>query len=68
MPWDAGKLRSNTGLLADRMTRSAVGAQLVTAGESSFEELRAIADAWHRWAAQPDGWFLVPHGEIIAKV
>jgi len=50
------------------MTTSAVGAQLVTAGESSVEELRAIADAWHRWAAQPDGWFLVPHGEIIAKV
>jgi SAM-dependent methyltransferase len=56
------------GLWADRMTTSSVGAQLVTAGESSVEELRAIADAWHRWAVQPDGWFLVPHGEIIAKV
>jgi len=54
------------GLWADRMTASAVGAQLVTAGESSAEELGAIADAWRRWAAHPDGWFLVPHGEIIA--
>ena len=43
-------------------------AQLVALGESSVEELRSIADAWHRWAAHPDGWFLVPHGEIIARV
>jgi ubiquinone/menaquinone biosynthesis C-methylase UbiE len=54
-------------LWADRMTQSAVGSQLVGSGESSVEELRAIADAWRRWAAHTDGWFLVPHGEIIAR-
>jgi hypothetical protein len=53
---------------ADRMTKSAVGEQLVASGESSVEELRMIAAAWHRWAAHPDGWFLVPHGEIVARV
>ena len=56
------------GLWADRMTMSAVGTQLVASGASSVEELRSIADAWRRWAAHPDGWFLVPHGEIIARV
>jgi len=56
------------GLWADRMTTSAVGTQLVASGASSAEELRSIADAWRRWAAHPDGWFLVPHGEIIARV
>jgi SAM-dependent methyltransferase len=56
------------GLWADRMTTSAVGTQLVASGASSVEELRAIADAWRRWAEHPDGWFLVPHGEIIARV
>jgi SAM-dependent methyltransferase len=56
------------GLWADRMTQSAIGAQLVASGETSLEELGTIAEAWRRWAAHPDGWFLVPHGEIIAKV
>jgi SAM-dependent methyltransferase len=56
------------GLWADRMTTSAVGTQLVTSGASSVEELHSIADAWRRWAAHADGWFLVPHGEIIARV
>ncbi len=56
------------GLWADRMTTSAIGAQLVATGESSVEELRAIAEGWRRWATHNDGWFLVPHGEIIARV
>jgi hypothetical protein len=50
------------------MTASAVGTQLVASGASSVEELRSIGDAWRRWAEHPDGWFLVPHGEIIARV
>jgi hypothetical protein len=49
------------------MTTSAVGTQLVASGASTVEELRSIADAWRRWAAHADGWFLVPHGEIIAR-
>ena len=56
------------GLWADRMTTSAVGTQLVALGASSVEELHSIADAWLRWAEHPDGWFLVPHGEIIVRV
>jgi hypothetical protein len=27
-----------------------------------------MADGWHRWAAHRDGWFLVPHGEMLARV
>jgi hypothetical protein len=50
------------------MRRSAIGTQLVASGASSVEELRCIADAWRRWAEHPDGWFLVPHGEIITRV
>ena len=29
-------------------------------------EVRAIADAWRGWAAEPDAWFAVLHGEILA--
>jgi SAM-dependent methyltransferase len=54
------------GLWADRMTGSAIAAQLQDAGLSSPEELSDIAVAFRGWAADPDGWFLVPHGEVIA--
>ncbi len=51
---------------ADRMTGSAIAAQLQEAGLSSPEELADIAAAFRTWSAHPDGWFLVPHGEVIA--
>jgi ubiquinone/menaquinone biosynthesis C-methylase UbiE len=53
-------------LWADRMTKSAVGDQAVEIGASTREELDAIADAWRRWIADPDGWFAVLSGEILA--
>jgi ubiquinone/menaquinone biosynthesis C-methylase UbiE len=53
-------------LWADRMTRTAVGDQAVEIGATTREELDAIAEAWHRWTAHPDGWFAVLSGEILA--
>lgn len=50
---------------ADRVRSSALTIQLLDAGVTQ-DEIDAIADAWLRWAASPDGWFIVPHGEIIA--
>jgi SAM-dependent methyltransferase len=55
-------------LWADRITTSALGEQLLSSGLSTADELRDIAAAWHEWAAHPDGWFIVPHGEIICRV
>ena len=31
-------------------------------------DLERIADGWRTWAADEDGWFLVPHGEILCRV
>src|SRR5262245_22689577 len=56
------------GLWADRMTDSAIGRQAVADGFATAEEVRAVAEGWRRWAAHPDAWFLVPHGEIICHV
>ena len=53
-------------LWADRMTESSIAEQLVHAGLAAPEELTDIAAAFQGWAAHPDGWFLVPHGEVIA--
>lgn len=52
-------------LWADRTTKSSTAAQYVEKGFATVEDLDAVAEAWHTWAAQHDGWFNVVHGEII---
>jgi len=52
-------------LWADRMTTSAIGEQARREGFATRPELEAMAAAWRRWAALPDAWFAVLHGEIV---
>jgi SAM-dependent methyltransferase len=54
-------------LWADRCTLSDLGDQAVAYGLASRDELAEIAAAWRRWAAQPDAWFAVLHGEVLAR-
>ncbi|GAC1381517.1 MAG: methyltransferase domain-containing protein [Acidimicrobiales bacterium] len=54
------------GLWADRSVSSAFAEQAVGYGASTPAELEAIRDGWLRWAAAPDGTFVVPHGEVCA--
>ncbi len=55
------------GLWAERVVASSFAAQVVESGLSTRDELATIADAWRRWSAAEDGWFLVPHGEILCR-
>ncbi len=55
------------GMWADRILESALARQLVDSGMATPGDLRDISDAWKRWAADGDGWYLVPHGEILAR-
>jgi len=55
-------------LWADRMTESAIGRRAVELGIVGPHDLREIAGAWHRWAAHPDAWFGLLHGEILCRV
>jgi ubiquinone/menaquinone biosynthesis C-methylase UbiE len=55
-------------LWADRVTQSQLGQQAVAEGFATAAELAEIADAWRAWAADPDAWFTVLHGEILARV
>ncbi len=55
------------GLWADRVTSSAFAEQAVESGASDPTELDRIAAAWRAWADEPDGWFTVLHGEILAR-
>jgi ubiquinone/menaquinone biosynthesis C-methylase UbiE len=55
------------GLWADRIVGSSIAEQAVSRGLASREDLEEMAAAWRQWAADPDGWFTVLHGELICR-
>ena len=55
------------GLWADRVLASDFAAQAVAGGHATEASLREMSDAFRRWAEQPDGWFAVLHGEVLAS-
>jgi SAM-dependent methyltransferase len=54
------------GLWAERVRHSAFADQALAGGHADAEELAAIAGAFERWAADDDGFFAVPHAEVLA--
>jgi SAM-dependent methyltransferase len=53
---------------AERISATALADRIVEAGLAARDELAEIASGWRAWAEQPDGWFAVLHGEIVARV
>lgn len=56
------------GMWADRILHSSVGRDLLTLGLATTTQLEEIAAGWRAWAAAPDGWLSIPHGEILCRV
>jgi SAM-dependent methyltransferase len=56
------------GLWADRTVKSTFAATATAGGHATPADLERIADGWRAWAADEDGWFLVPNGEILCRV
>ncbi|MCH0543020.1 methyltransferase domain-containing protein [Streptomyces sp. MUM 203J] len=56
-----------SGLWADRTTRSAYARTAVDGGHATEERLADIAAGWREWGESGDGWFAVPHGEILCR-
>jgi ubiquinone/menaquinone biosynthesis C-methylase UbiE len=54
------------GLWADRVRESDFARQSVEYGLTDPSELQGIAEAFLEWAADPEGLFIVVHGEVIA--
>lgn len=53
------------GLWADRLRASALADQALAAGVPRAE-LDRLAAGWLTWAAAPDGWLSILHGEVLA--
>jgi SAM-dependent methyltransferase len=54
------------GMWADRVLHSALAQQALAAGvEQSV--LHRISAGWRTWAAAPDGWMSLLHGELICR-
>ena len=54
------------GLWADRVRTSEYARQSLEYGLTDRAELDGIAGAFREWAADPDGLFIVVHGEVLA--
>ena len=55
------------GMWADRILHSDVARQLLRLGLATTAQLEEISTAWRAWAAAPDGWLAIPHGEILCR-
>lgn len=51
---------------AQRVLHSAFAAQALERELTDQAGLARMAGGWRRWSQSPDGWFLIPSGEIIA--
>jgi hypothetical protein len=49
------------------MTRSGLALQALNNGLATKEDLERLARAWLRWTSSDDGWFVVPHGEVLCQ-
>jgi SAM-dependent methyltransferase len=54
-------------LWADRTVSSTLADQAVAYGLCDADELQELAAAWRRWSVEPDGVFVVLHGEVVAR-
>jgi SAM-dependent methyltransferase len=55
------------GMWADRILHSDVGREMLASGLATPADLEGISAAWRAWAAAPDGWLSIPHGEILCR-
>ncbi|MDM7856592.1 methyltransferase domain-containing protein [Cellulomonas alba] len=54
-------------LWAERAVASNFAQQAIQYGLADEVGLEELAEAWRAWGAQPDGWFAVLHGEVLAR-
>ena len=55
------------GAWAERALHSSFAENVLRLGIADRAALERISAAWLEWAASEDGWFLMPHGEVLAR-
>jgi SAM-dependent methyltransferase len=55
------------GMWAERVLASDMARTAIASGAATSDDLRRISEAWKRWAAHPDGWLAILHGELICR-
>ncbi len=53
---------------AERVVSSSLAEQAVELGYATADELAELATGWKAWLNEEDGWFVVPHGQLICTV
>ena len=51
---------------ADRVVESGFASQTLERGLTTEESLQELRDGWLQWGADPDAYFTLQHGEIVA--
>lgn len=59
--------RATWGHMWAERIHSSVGQMALQRGLATEADLATISRAWREWAAHPDGWLLIPHGELVAR-
>jgi ubiquinone/menaquinone biosynthesis C-methylase UbiE len=57
----------HAGVWAERVVHSAFAEQAQEYGLADAATLTRLSEGWRRWGEAPDGWFLIPNGEILAR-
>jgi SAM-dependent methyltransferase len=52
---------------ADRVVASSIAESAVRLDLADHAELAEISAGWREWGDHPDGWFVVVHGEVLAR-
>ncbi|HLV55680.1 MAG TPA: methyltransferase domain-containing protein [Actinotalea caeni] len=55
------------GTWAERVEHSSFATHAVDGGHATPDELADVARAWRDWASLDDAWFVVVHGELLAR-
>ncbi len=52
---------------AERVVGSGLAEQALQRGLATVDDLERLAQGWRRWAASPEAWFAVLHGELLCS-
>jgi SAM-dependent methyltransferase len=55
------------GLWAERVLKSDMARTALETGAAAPADLERMSAAWRTWAADPDGWLSILHGELICR-